>query len=219
MTTSNARPDFYAALTDLLPPGGTLLDLACGDGALLKAALAAGAGAAEGVEISQEGVLACVQAGLTVHHGDITDGLTTHSDRSFDCVSLIRSLELFEKPEPVLEEMLRVGRRVLLTFTNFGRLSLALRFLATGILPSNDPERLGGPPARLTLPHLKHYCAHVGIRVEQIQPVPKTLLSNLLVEWYAEEIAVVLSRPPKTGAQEPVQLPLKPHNPGGKKNE
>jgi methionine biosynthesis protein MetW len=206
---------FYRALTSLLPPGGTLLDLACGDGAFLKEALAAGARSAEGVEISNQGILECVRSGLTVHHGDITEGLLTHTNRSFDCVSLIRSLELFEKPEPVLNEMLRVGRRALVTFTNFGHVRLGLRYLATGILPSNHPERLGGPPARLTLPHFRSYCRSAGITLEKVVPVPKTFLSSLCAEWFAEEIAVVLSRPHTSDAPEAVQLPLGTVKPGG----
>jgi methionine biosynthesis protein MetW len=199
---------FYRSLTALLPPGGTVLDLACGDGLFLKAALAAGARAAEGVEISQSGVLACVQAGLTVHHGDITEGLTSYTDRSFDCVSLIRSLELFDKPEPVLDEMLRVGRFALVTFNNYGNLRRDLRRWTTGILPGSKPTRLGGPPARITLPHLKLYCAHADIRLEKVVPVPRTVFSSVCSEWFSEEIAAVLSRPLIVKPAEPVQLPL-----------
>jgi methionine biosynthesis protein MetW len=207
---SRHDPDaqFYRSLTDLLPPGGTLLDLACGDGVFLRSALDAGAKSAEGVEISQSGVLACVQSGLSVHHGDITEGLTSYPDDSFDCVSLIRTLELFEKPEPVLDEMLRVGRSALVTFTNFAHWNQRTRRWMTGILPGAEDGRLGGAPARLTLAHLKRYCCQSGIRIERIAPVPQNTLSSLFPGLFAEEIAAVLSRPSPAKHPEPVQLPL-----------
>jgi SAM-dependent methyltransferase len=220
---TNTNGAFYRALTKLLPPGGTLLDLACGDGAFLKEALAAGARSADGVEISQDGILSCVQAGLTVHHGDITEGLTSYPDQSFDCVSLIRSLELFPNPEPVIDEMLRVGKTALVTFTNFGHVSLGVRYLLTGVLPSNDPERLGGSPARITLPHLQRYCARAGIKLTRVESMPRTFCSSLCAEWFAEEIAVLLSRPyhaspagAKVGGKNPEQLILKPLENGEK---
>jgi methionine biosynthesis protein MetW len=184
------------------------LDLACGDGVFLRAALEAGAKTAEGVEISQSGVLACVQSGLSVHHGDITEGLTSYPDDSFDCVSLIRTLELFEKPEPVLDEMLRVGRTALVTFTNFGHWNQRTRRWTTGILPGAEDGRLGGAPARLTLAHLKRYCGQTGIRIVRIAPVPQSTPSSLCPSLFAEEIAAVLSRPSPTKHPEPVQLPL-----------
>jgi methionine biosynthesis protein MetW len=202
---------FYRSLTVLLPPHGTLLDLACGDGLFLREALAHGAKVAEGVEISPSGVLACVQTGLTVHHGDITEGLTTYPDRSFDCVSLLRTLELFEKPEPVLDEMLRVGHSALVSFTNFGHWSQSVQRWTTGILPGSAPDRLGGPAARLTLPHLRRYCAGHGIQIDRVFPVPHTFLSSTWPRRFAVEIAVVLSRkelPARPIDPEPVQLPL-----------
>jgi methionine biosynthesis protein MetW len=199
---------FYHSLTGLLPSGGTLLDLACGEGEFLQAALEAGAKTAEGVEISQAGVLACVQAGLAVHHGDITEGLTTYPDDSFDCVSLIRTLELFDKPEPVLDEMLRVGRSALITFTNFAHWRQGFRQVTTGILPGTEPNRLGGPPARLTLAHLRHYCSYAGIRIDRIVPIPRNSLSRICPNWYAEEIAAVLSRTTHPAQEEPIQLHL-----------
>jgi methionine biosynthesis protein MetW len=150
---------FYRSLTDLLPPGGTLLDLACGDGEFLRAALEAGAKTAEGVEISQSGVLACVQPAFPCTTATSPKGLTTYPDDSFDCVSLIRTLELFEKPEPVLDEMLRVGRSALITFTNFAHWNQGTRRWTTGILPGTEDNRLGRSPRPLSrLPTSSDYC-------------------------------------------------------------
>ena len=191
------RPDpilFYRDLARLLPKGASLLDLACGNGDLLKEALASGATKAVGVEISESGVLRCVQAGLSVYHGDITEGLTSYPDKSFDCVSLIRTLELLNRPEPVLDEMLRVGRNVLITFTNFGHLNYGLRYLFTGTVPGAKKGALSGPPARLTLPLFHAYCRDQGIAVRSLTALPCTWRARLHRGVFAREIAAVIAR-------------------------
>jgi len=170
------------------------LDLACGDGDFLKEALAAGAPKAVGVEISESGILNCVQAGLSVYHGDITEGLSSYPDHSFDCVSLIRTLELLPKPEPILDEMLRVGREVLITFTNFGHLRHGLKYFFTGVVPGAVPLSLGGPPSRLTLALFKAYCRKQNIEIRQVTPLPSTWRARMLPGLFAREFAVRLSR-------------------------
>ena len=194
---SPSRPDpilFYRRLARLLPPRASLLDLACGDGVFLREALARGATRALGVEISESGVLNCVQSGLSVYHGDITEGLTSYPDGSFDCVSLIRTLELLPKPEPVLDEMLRVGREVLVTFTNFGHLRHGLRYLFTGTVPGAVKASLGGPPSRLTLPLFRKYCRSHAIEIVQITPLPLTWRARVLPSLFAREFAVRVRR-------------------------
>lgn len=195
MSPANPEPiHFYRDLARLLPVEASILDLACGDGDFLQEALAAGASRAVGVEISENGVLRCVQAGLTVYHGDITEGLTSYPNRSFDCVSLIRTLELLQKPEPVLDEMLRVGRTALVTFTNFGHLKHGLRYLLTGKVPGANRGTLSGPPARLTLPLLKAYCRREGIEILKVVSLPCTWRSRISRGYFAREIAVLLKR-------------------------
>src|SRR3972149_2126140 len=96
---------------------------------------------ARGVEISEIGVREGVGKGLTVHHGDLDEGLEDYPDRSFDYVILSQTLQAVHKPRLVLQEMLRVGRRGIVTFPNFAywqvRLQLALggRMPKTGDLP------------------------------------------------------------------------------------
>lgn len=192
--SGETRPDSYGQLAMLLPKGASLLDLACGDGTFLREALSRGAKRACGVEISEEGVRQCVQAGLSVHHGDITEGLTDYPDASFDCVSLIRTIDLLAEPEPVLDEMLRVGRSILLSFTNHGRLAERLRLLVFGAVPGPAPGRLGGPPARLSLPLLRRFFKRRGIRIDRLMPLGGGPLARLCPGLFAREIAMLLSR-------------------------
>jgi len=84
-----------------------------------------------GVEISEEGVYRCIARGLSVHHGDLDEGLEDYPDDSFDYVILSQTLQTVHRPKLVLREMLRVGRLGIVTFPNFAfwqvRLELALK--------------------------------------------------------------------------------------------
>ncbi|MCL6614444.1 MAG: methionine biosynthesis protein MetW [Firmicutes bacterium] len=194
-----AQRSLYRLLARILPEGGALLDLACGDGTFLREALWAGAAHAVGVELSEEGVLRCVAAGLTVYQGDITEGLADYPDGSFDCVSLIRTVELLSHPEPVLREMLRVGRTALLTFVNLGHWRHRLWFLFGGRVPGTAPEGLDGFPTRLSLPFFRRYCRKAGIAIVRWIPFPPHPLARILPGLFAHELAVLLA---KAGAPE-----------------
>ena len=137
-------------------------------------------------------------AGLAVYQGDITEGLADYRDGSFACVSLIRTVELLDRPEPVLREMLRVGRTGLLTFNNFGHWRHRLRYLLTGQVPTFiSPDRdLGGPPTRLSYPLFRRYCRKSGIRIVRRIPLPAHPSARAFPSLFARELAVMLERLP-----------------------
>lgn len=193
---SRRKGDLHRLLVDCLPPGATVLDLACGDGTFLREALAAGARRVVGVELSEEGVLGCVASGLSVYQGDITDGLADYPDASFDCVSLIRTVELLDHPEPVLDEILRVGRTGLLTFYNFGHWRHRLRYLLTGHVPAATGRDLGGPPTRLSHSLFRRYCRRKRIDITRLIPFPGHPLAAILPGLFARELAVLLEKAP-----------------------
>ncbi len=197
---SQKRPHvhLYRVLARTLPPGSAVLDLACGDGVFLREALQAGAGRVVGVELSEEGVLQCVAAGLAVYQGDITEGLADYRDDSFACVSLIRAVELLDRPEPVLREMLRVGRTAWLTFTNFGHWRHRLQYLLTGHVPGihAPAHNLGGPPTRLSYPLFRRHCRRSGIGIVRRIPFPAHPLARALPSLFARELAVLLEKLP-----------------------
>jgi len=117
--TSPLRPDLQA-VADLIQPNEKILDLGCGDGALLYYLHTEKGVTARGVELHEAGVLACVQRGLSVRQGNLHEGLNDYPDQSFDAVILSHTLPYINNPAGTLREMLRVGKRAIVTFPNLG---------------------------------------------------------------------------------------------------
>ena len=113
------RPDL-AQITDWIAPGSRILDLGCGDGALLANLASTRGVRGYGLEIDPANVAACLAAGVNVIQADIDDGLADFADGSFDYVVMTQALQALVRPDKVVAEMLRVGREVIVTFPNFG---------------------------------------------------------------------------------------------------
>lgn len=134
MTSVPLRPDLLA-VAGLVPQGSSVLDLGCGDGALLDHLRRAKSARGRGIEISEAGVLACVRRGLSVRQGNLQEGLADYPDGSFDCVILAQTLQYLDDPVMILGEMLRVGRRAIVSFPNWGNWRCRLELLARGRIP------------------------------------------------------------------------------------
>lgn len=122
-------------IEDLVPDGGSVLDLGCGDGKLLSRLMDAKHVCAQGVELDQEAVLCCIGRGVPVFHGDLDDGLRGFPDRSIDVVILEETLQTLRRPIRVLDEMLRVGHRSVVSFPNFAHWRVRKAFGAGGRMP------------------------------------------------------------------------------------
>jgi len=127
------RPDLDV-VASLVPPGARVLDLGCGDGALLQELMRRGNDAL-GVEISDDGVMACMGRGVPVLQDDIDQGLDDLADDSFDVVVMSLTLQAVHRPALVLREMARVGRRSIVSFPNFGHWRLRTQLAAKGRMP------------------------------------------------------------------------------------
>ena len=118
-THAMQRADF-AAIANWIKPSARVLDLGCGDGTLLRYLAEERDAIGYGVEIDDDGILACVRNSVNVIQGDLERGLSGFADDSFDYVILSQTLQAVRSSERVVHEMLRVGREGIVTFPNFG---------------------------------------------------------------------------------------------------
>jgi methionine biosynthesis protein MetW len=127
----------YALIADLVPEGARVLDLGCGDSALLDLIRREKDAFVRGVEIHGADVALAIARGLSVFQGDLDEGLADFPDASFDVVILSQTLQVVRYPRLVLEEMLRVGTRAIVSFPNFGYWRTRTRLFFTGHMPVN----------------------------------------------------------------------------------
>ncbi|QNN20793.1 homoserine O-acetyltransferase [Planctomycetales bacterium ZRK34] len=113
----NHRVD-YDSIVDLLEPDASVLDLGCGNGELLARLRARGHDPVQGIELSQRAVRSCLQRGLDVVRRDINDGLAPFADQQFDYVILSHTIQAMTNVQGLLRDMLRVGRRCIVSFPN-----------------------------------------------------------------------------------------------------
>ena len=132
--SASLRPDL-AAIAGLITPGSRVLDLGCGDGALLEHLVRRREVKGRGIELSEAGVLACVRRGLSVRQGNLQEGLADYPDGSFDWVILSQTLPFLNDPAMILREMLRVGNQAVVSFSNWGHWRCRLGLLVTGRVP------------------------------------------------------------------------------------
>ncbi len=168
MNQSALRPDLLA-VASLIQAGEKVLDLGCGDGALLGYLAETRAVTGRGVELSEEGVLACVRRGVSVRQGDLHEGLGDYPNGSFDTVILSYTIPYLNDPAFVVREMLRVGRRAIVSFPNWGHWRCRLNFLLTGrspVTPGLPQPWDTSPRARpLTLRDFEEFCTRDGFRI------------------------------------------------------
>jgi methionine biosynthesis protein MetW len=122
-------------VAEMIAAGTRVLDIGCGDGVLL-ASLARQKGVdGRGMELSQSGVNACVRHGLSVIQGAANHDLEDYPSNAFDYVVLSQTLQATHQPKRVLEHLVRIGRRVIVSFPNFGHWRIRLGLLTQGRMP------------------------------------------------------------------------------------
>ncbi len=118
-----------------ITPGASVLDLGCGDGALLARLVHEKRARAQGIELDERAIYRCVKQGLSVLHADIDSSLGDYADKSFDYIILNESFQQVKRPERVLQESLRIGKQVIVSFPNFTHYSARLQLFFKGTTP------------------------------------------------------------------------------------
>ncbi len=164
----NLRPDLLA-VAELVPSGALVLDIGCGDGALLAYLHRTKEVRGRGVEISEEGVLACVRRGLSVRQGNLQEGLADYPDNSFDIVILSQTLRYLDDPAMIIREMLRVGKQAIVSFSNWGYWGARLNLLLRGRIPeAPDHVQSWEEPPRwqaFTVADFTDFCSRHGFLI------------------------------------------------------
>jgi methionine biosynthesis protein MetW len=158
-------------IADLVDPGARVLDIGCGDGTLLRILAARRRVDGRGIELSQAGVNSCVAEGLAVIQGDADTDLVYYPDLAFDYAILSQTIQATHSPRHVLEQLLRIGRRAVVSFPNFGHWRVRTQLLFGGKMPRTDhlPDRWYDTPNihLCTIKDFLHLCGDVGAKVER----------------------------------------------------
>lgn len=171
MSVNTAQRVDLAVIAGMIPKGARVLDVGCGEGELLSLLERDRGVDGRGLELSQRGVNECVARGLSVVQGDADRDLVFYPDRGFDYVILSQTLQATRNPRTVLEELLRIGDRVIVSFPNFGHWRVRFSLLAKGRMPVTRDL----PYSWYDTPNI-HFCTirdfvalcdEVGARVEQ----------------------------------------------------
>jgi methionine biosynthesis protein MetW len=122
-------------IAEMVTPGSRVLDIGCGDGALLAHLARARQVDGRGMELSQSGVNACVSHGLPVIQGDADGDLDTYPSDAFDYAILSQTLQATRNPRLVIGNLVRIGRRAIVSFPNFGHWRIRAHLLFNGRMP------------------------------------------------------------------------------------
>jgi methionine biosynthesis protein MetW len=159
-----------AAIANWVSPGARVLDLGCGDGALLRYLWQERQAPGYGVEIDDAAVLECVTNDVNVLQVDLESGLSLFGDRSFDCVILSETLQTIHRTELLMREMLRVGREGIVSFPNFGHWSARVQ-VALGRMPVSEtlPYEWYETPNvhHCTIADFEDLCRRLGVRIRE----------------------------------------------------
>ena len=162
------RSDF-SIIAGWVNQGNRVLDLGCGNGALLASLADAKRVRGYGIDIADDNVLACVKLGVNVIQSDLESGLAGFADRSFDTVILSQTLQQIHRVETIINEMLRVGREVIVTFPNFAYWRHRVQLGVRGTMPVSRTlpyEWYNTPNVRMfTVREFDRFCRDRGIAI------------------------------------------------------
>jgi homoserine O-acetyltransferase len=190
----------YELIESLIEPGSTVLDAGCGDGELLARLTADKNIRGKGVELDESQVLDSVCRGIAVIQRDIDRGLRSYADKSFDYAILSQTVQTIKDPESVFLELLRVGRKVIVSFPNFAHWRCRMQLLFTGKAPVTRqlPFRWHNSPNIhcLSLKDFDSFCQRLGVTIEKRIPIVKVRRNpvRFAPNLFAEQVIYMTSK-------------------------
>ena len=188
----------HKIIIEWIEKGASVLDLGCGDGKLLSRLIEEKQVRAQGIEISEEAIHNCIAKGLSVFQEDIDSGLAAYADNSFDYVILNQTFQQVKKPDFVLKEALRVGKKVIVGFPNFVYYKARFQLFFGGkvpVTPSLPYEWYNTPNLHfLSISDFGNYCRKREIRVENSAFVAKNRRVRFFPNFFAEIGLFLLSK-------------------------
>ena len=164
-------------IADMVPRGARVLDVGCGDGALLRLLRDQHDVDGRGIDVARENVNACVAQGLSAIQGDADEDLDTYPDGAFDLVILSQTIQATRRPRAVMEQLLRIGRRAIVSFPNFGHWRIRWQILAFGRMPVTRTIGYAwydSPNIHLcTIRDFAALAAEIGAKVERALPLDR----------------------------------------------
>ena len=191
----------FKIISDLIEKNTRVLDVGCGDGILMEYLKYNKEIDIRGIEISKDNVQKCLSKGLTVIEGDAEKDLLQFPDGSFDFVILSQTLQAFLNPEIVIKELLRVGKKAIVTIPNFGFWKVRLHLLIKGTMPitKNLPDEWYNTPNlhMCTIKDFYNFCENRRIKLDNSLALHNEKISsinklNLNIKNLSAELGIFL---------------------------
>ena len=190
----------YSIFSAWIKEGASVLDLGCGDGELLARLISEKHIRAQGIELSQQAIVNCVAKGVNVFQQDIDTGLSEYSDGAFDYVVLNQTLQQVKKPDFVLQEALRVGKKAIVGIPNFAYYKARASIFFHGLVPvtASLPYQWYDTPNLhfLSLNDFKDYCKRSGIIIEDAYAIADNRRIGFRPNLFGEVGYFLLSKTP-----------------------
>ena len=192
------RPDL-AIIADNVVAGSRVLDVGCGDGALMAVLRDRKSVDARGIEIDGRDVTSALERGLSVVQGDADTDLAGYPDASFDYAVLSQTLQTTRRPDLVIDELLRIGDRAFVSFPNFAQWRIRLALMFGGRMPITKqlPARWYDTPNihHVTIDDFRGFLEERGVQVEQQWFLrDDRAISRRAANIFAEHAVFLLSR-------------------------